>query len=361
MRRRDFVRTTAAGLLGVGLWRCGSHRVIPLVDGVTVPFLTPTTEHFVKNGAEGSIRDWAMPDLDPRRWSLTIDGLVDVPQTLTLADIEAESSAGVAILKTMQCVVDSGAIPGLWSTARWWGVPLRIFLDRAGVQSAALRLHLHGADGFTGNLPLERLAPDEPELVEPLLVTRMNGEPLPRPHGAPARLVIADAYGYANVKWLTRIEATADDSAFGTYQDAGFTDESRAPINSKLTSPLDNASLPAGAVTLHGFAVSGHGPIERVEVRIDDGPWLPARMATRREVLAAEPLAADAAQLLDPERFGWPLRGVWILWSLDWQADPGDHVVQVRAFDRAGQSQPELDLEIADGVNTIAAIRVEIT
>lgn len=360
MRRRDFVGRAALGLLGIGLWRCGSHRVIPLVDGVEVPFVTPTDDHFVKNGAEGSLRGWRMPRLDPEAWTLTVDGLVERPLSLTLADLDAEAEHGIALLKTMQCVVDSSAVPGLVATARWWGVPLRRILDRAGLDRRARRLHLFGADGFTNNLPLDRLEPDDPALVEPLLVTRMNGAPLPRPHGAPVRLMVADAFGYANVKWLTRIEVTADERPFGTYQDAGFTDESRAPVNSKATAPLDNTRLPAGPVTIHGFAVSGHAPIDRVEVRIDDGPWQAARLATRRAVLAAEPLAAEAAQLADPERFGWPLRGVWIIWSLDWQATPGRHLIQVRARDRAGGSQPELDLDITDGINTIAAIRVEI-
>ena len=34
----------------------------------------------------------------------------------------------------------------------------------------------------------------------------MDGKPLSRPHGSPARVVIPEMYGYKGVKWLTRIE-----------------------------------------------------------------------------------------------------------------------------------------------------------
>src|SRR5690606_39860558 len=39
-----------------------------------------------------------------------------------------------------------------------------------------------------------------------LLCYEMNGEPLPRPHGFPLRLIAPGWYGVANVKWLKRIE-----------------------------------------------------------------------------------------------------------------------------------------------------------
>lgn len=380
--RRRFLQTAGAGLLGASLWRCGYHEVIPLIDGVEVPFVSAIGEHYVKNGAEGSLRGWRMPDLDPAGWSLVIDGLVERPQTLTLADLEAEAAANgrVELLKTMQCVVDSAAVPGLVGTARWGGVPLLPWLERAGIdRSRAKRLHLFGADDFTGNIPLDRLDVFDGTdgiaygidgisdgmsggraMYAPLLVTHMNGEPLPRSHGAPVRLVMADAYGYANIKWLTRITATDDDSAFGTYQDAGFTDEATSPVLSKMTAPIDNARLPSGPMTLHGFAVSGAAAVEAVEVRIDGGEWQRARLATRAEVRATAPLVDEAVQITEGERFGWPLRGVWAIWSLEWDAPPGKHLIELRARDHAGGVQPEIDFEIADGVNAIAVTRVEI-
>ncbi|MGZ4384665.1 MAG: molybdopterin-dependent oxidoreductase, partial [Gaiellaceae bacterium] len=46
----------------------------------------------------------------------------------------------------------------------------------------------------------------EETLKDAMLATEMDGKPLSRPHGAPARLVIPAMYGYKNVKWVERIE-----------------------------------------------------------------------------------------------------------------------------------------------------------
>ena len=43
-----------------------------------------------------------------------------------------------------------------------------------------------------------------------MLALDMDGAPLTRPHGSPARVVIPEMYGYKGVKWLTRIELVAD-------------------------------------------------------------------------------------------------------------------------------------------------------
>ncbi len=188
----------------------------------------------------------------------------------------------------------------------------------------------------------------------------MNGQPLSKRHGGPARLVIADAYGYACVKWIERITATTDESAFGTYQDAGFTDNSVLPVGSRITKPLDNITVPTGPATVHGFAVSGLAPITRVEARVDGGPWVEARILSADELVAQSPQAANAIQLQDPARFGWPLMGVWALWAFSFEATTGKHRIEVRAFDATGRETPAQDTDITDGVNAIATVRVKV-
>ncbi|MCB9523180.1 MAG: molybdopterin-dependent oxidoreductase [Myxococcales bacterium] len=363
LSRRTFLGQTAVGLLGLSLARCAKHEITPLTGGLALPFLTPVGEHYVKNGAEGSIAGWREPDLAAEAWSLTLDGLVDTPLTVTLADLQALDGQAVSVLKTMQCVVDSGTAQGLVGTALWRGIPLRLLLDRAGADRVnGKRIHVFGADGFTNNLPLGRIYdPAALEgLVGPLLVTHMNGAPLTRRHGAPVRLLVPDGFGYASVKWIRRIEVTADDRPFGTYQDTGFTDESTSPVFSKITAPTDNLRVPAGTVVCHGFATSGHAGVDRVECRLNGGPWLPATLATPEDVLAGAPEVGGAAQLADPGRFGWPCRAVWALWTFAFDAEPGRYRLEVRAIDRAGNAQPERDLEISDGVNAIAAVRMEV-
>ena len=43
-------------------------------------------------------------------------------------------------------------------------------------------------------------------LQEVMVALELDGEPLSRPHGAPARVVIPEMYGYKGVKWLSKIE-----------------------------------------------------------------------------------------------------------------------------------------------------------
>ena len=357
--RRQFVGQTFVGLVGLGAAGCAWHEVNALVPGVEVPFLTGHGRHYVKNGAEGSLGGWSKPRIQAQDWSLSVTGLVDRDVTWTYADLEARGADSVEVLKTMQCVVDANSAEGLVSTAMWRGVPLRALLDEAGVDlSRAKRLHFFGADGFTNNIPLERIfdPAEQLELAPPILVTHMNGAPLTRDHGAPVRLIVPDGFGYAAVKWLTHIEVTEDESAFGTYQDAGFTDESRSPVFSRFTAPIDNLEVAAGGAVAHGYAVSGHAGIAAVEVRVDGGPWQPAKMAEREEVLASFPEAARSFQF--QQGLEWPFRGVWALWSFEFQAAPGRHTIQARAYDRLGNVQPARDVEVSDGINSYASVRV---
>jgi DMSO/TMAO reductase YedYZ molybdopterin-dependent catalytic subunit len=358
--RRTFLRRTAMGVLGLSLARCGYQEVTPLTAGLQLPFLTPLGEHYMKNGAEGSLPGWRTPRIDPSTWSMQIEGMVQTPQTVTLADIEAEGAEFIQVLKTMQCVVDSNTAQGLVGTAMWGGVPLRIFLDRAGIDfDRARRLHMYGADGFTNNLPLNKIYDGvyTEGVPEVLLVTHMNGQPLEQDHGAPVRIIVPDGFGYASVKWVERIVVTDDESAFGTYQDTGFVDDSQSPVFGKITGPTDNLTVAAGAVTINGFAVSGVAAIDRVEISIDDGPWIPADLATASEALGDSPAVADAIQFADPA-YSYPFRGVWVLWRFVWQAAPGRHTIRARAIDAAGNAQPASDLEISDGINAVATIRV---
>lgn len=357
MSRRAFVRTSGGAILGISaiglLPGCASHSVDPIALGRRVPYITPNESFYVKNGAELSVSGWRLPDLSADSWRLSIDGNVSNPRSFTLAEIEGAGVEPVHLLKTMRCVVDSNDVQGLIGTAIWTGYPLRHFLEDAGVETTATkRLRLYGADGFTNNLVIDRVfGTTDPNLVEPLLVTRMNGESLPREHGFPVRLVIHESFGYMNVKWLEKIEATSSDAIFGTYQDAGFVDQGEMRTVSRVTSPLQNSRIPAGPTLLSGFAVSGAAPIEKIEVSVDGAGFQLATIQQREEVLAENSSVAAALQVEDPDRFSYPWRSVWAVWNFEFDAAPGVHTIRVRATDAEGNVQPSEDGDISDGVN----------
>jgi len=144
-------------------------------------------------------------------WSLTIDGLVERPQRLTLDDLLA--------LPAARQVSDFHCVTG-WSVddVRWRGVRFDDLLARAGVLPDATALSFVSAEKpYVDTLTLEqiRAAPDA------MLALEMDGRPLTREHGAPARVVMPQMYGYKGVKWVTRITVT-DTVKDGYWEQRGY-------------------------------------------------------------------------------------------------------------------------------------------
>jgi len=363
MDRRGFLKLAggaSVGLMYLWITGCESNSVDPIATGSVLPFLTPIDSFYYKNGAEISISRWSMPSIDSATWKLTIDGLVDTPINVTYQDIMNEIAARVDLLKTMRCVIDSNEVQGLIGTAIWSGVPLRTFLDRAGIdRTRTKRLRLYGDDGFTNNIVLDRIYnPDDPALVEPLLVTHINGQPLPPEHGFPVRLIIHESFGYKNVKWLTRVEATAADTPFGTYQDKGFADDGVIRVVSRVTDPVDNLTVTAGQIRCTGFAVSGFGGIAAIEYSLDGGPFQQAAIDTISQVMAEVPDLATTVQGADPSTYSYPYRGVWVKWGCQIDLAPGSHTLRIRASDTSGNVQPETDSDLSDGINSVPTVHL---
>ncbi len=128
-------------------------------------------------------------------YRLTVDGLVDHPAVLTIADLQAMPAT--SLVRDFQCVTG-------WrvSNVHWQGVALSVLLDRAGVQPSANALHFESFDGlYTESLTLaEAYRPDV------MAAYSMLGGPVSREHGGPVRLYVAPMYGYKSVKWMSRIQ-----------------------------------------------------------------------------------------------------------------------------------------------------------
>lgn len=360
LSRRAFLRAaggTAAGIAVLAVTGCEENSVTPRVTGTAIPFLTPTADFFVQYGADGAVPGWsAPPAIDDASWSLQIDGAVASPLSLRYDDVLA--APRVRVLKTIRCIIDSNEVPGLIGTALWEGTPLRPFLDAAGIdRNAARRLRIHGADGFTNNLRIPDVYRSLQEgAFEPLLVTHMNGAPLTREHGAPVRLLVFDGYGFKNVKWISRIEATASDDVFGTYQEVyGYVDDGAIRPVSKITAPLFNAIVPAGAVQVTGIAVSGLGAVSRVELAVDDGPWEEATIIPLAQSIVESPEIRSALQA---ETAAFPFPGVWVTWTYRWNAVAGTHTLRVRTRDSEGNGQTDEDPTFEDGYTPVARIEV---
>jgi DMSO/TMAO reductase YedYZ molybdopterin-dependent catalytic subunit len=253
-------------------------------------------------------------------WSIEVNGLVDQDLTLGQADLEALGRGD--FISTMLCISNTVG-GGLIGTADWTGVSLRTVLEQAGIGDGAVKVIFEGTDGYTTGVPIERVMQPESHLV-----WEMNGQPLPREHGAPVRAIVPGLYGMKSVKWLTKMTVTEDDYQ-GYWEQRNWTDEAVVKTMSRIDLPINNEVLPAGPVKIGGIAFAGARGVDAVEVSTDDGEsW-------ERAEIQARP---------NPDGIAW------VLWSHEWSARPGAYTLVVRAIDGTGEVQTSEEVsELPDG------------
>ena len=229
--------------------------------------ITPTGHFYVVS------KNLIDPIVDPDRWQLVIDGMVDRTTTLRLADLrrlpQAESVA------TLECIAN-GVGGSLMSTARWNGPTMRDVLATAGVRQDATHVELTAIDGYYDAVTVEELG-----TAGAVLALDMNGAPLPDRHGFPARIVLPGRYGEKQMKWLTGIRLT-DAPRTGFYQRQGWSEQGVIRNWSRIDNLRHGTRLPAGAA----FVVSGHAycgtrGVAAAQVSIDGGgTWSDAQLQT---------------------------------------------------------------------------------
>ncbi|CAG8982800.1 hypothetical protein HYALB_00001081 [Hymenoscyphus albidus] len=277
----------------------------------TLEPVTPNPLHFVRN--HGGI-----PDIDADKLTLEIDGLVKNPKTLTLADLQNEELfPRQSNLVTIQCsgtrrieqiaeyagegdeMINAPWAEGAIGTARWTGVSLKKVIKYCGgLAEGAKHLEFYGADTYFKHETLQNYLVSVPwskvKANEVLLAWEMNGEPLPKIHGYPLRVVVLGYIGARSVKWLYRIKALKSPSRAPVQSkeylyfngQVGKHNESytqgiqiqQMPVSSAIMSPwTKDVVIHDGTMNVKGWAYSGGGRWpERVEVSPDGGfVWYP--------------------------------------------------------------------------------------
>jgi DMSO/TMAO reductase YedYZ molybdopterin-dependent catalytic subunit len=224
------------------------------------------------------------------------------------------------------------------SAGEFTGVPLATVLARAGLNHRAAHVRVEGWDRgvpptakpgtqpfyYDKGLPLEKaLHPDT------ILAWAQNGELLEHLHGAPIRLLVPGWSGNWSVKWVQRIEVTAEPPDcwyhwqfyyYGMSADDPHKELiTTIGVRSLVTFPRDDATtVPQGTHVIRGRAWSGAGAITQVEVSVDGGrTWHAAH--------------------LEPPRERW----LWVRWSWVWEAKPGQYCIMSRATDEVGRVEPQ--------------------
>jgi sulfane dehydrogenase subunit SoxC len=294
-----------------------------LLQGMT----TPNGLHFVISHAGN-------PDIDPAQHKLAIHGLVKRPLVFTLDALArypmvsrftfvecGGNSAPMFSPEPVQANVQ--AIHGLASCAEWTGVALSTLLEETGIDPRAKWIIAEGGDAQH----LSRSVPIGKALDDAMIVLYQNGERVMPGNGYPMRLLLPGWEGNMNVKWLRRLQL-AEQPGMTYYESRTY-----APIlpggkayqfyfiqevKSFITRPSVGVEMRGpGFYEISGVAYSGNGRIARVMVSADGGQtW--AQAALQEPVLSKS----------------------FTRFRIPWQWNGGPAVLQSRAWDEAGHSQP---------------------
>ncbi|QPZ37338.1 molybdopterin-dependent oxidoreductase [Paramicrobacterium chengjingii] len=295
------------------------------VEGIT-PLITPNADFYRIDTA------LQVPSVDANDWSLRVTGMVENPITITFDELLDLPLTEKNL--TLMCV--SNEIGGnLTGNATWLGYPIHEILKRAKPQAGADMVLSHSIDGFTAGTPLEILQEEDRDCF---LAVGMNGEPLPPEHGFPVRMVVPGLYGYVSAtKWVVELELTTYDRSRAYWTDRGWSAKGPVKTCSRIDVPTGLQTLDKGKVPIAGIAWAQHTGIDGVEVRVDDGEWMPARLAN--------PISDDT----------------WVQWVFDWDAPSGTHVIEARATDKSGTIQSGEFAPVApNGAEGWHAIRLEV-
>lgn len=319
-------------------------------------WITPNEFFYIRNHLP-------VPKIDPEDYQLEIEGFNGKPNvTLTLENLK-KNYAKHSVVASIQCAGNRRSemtkvkeVKGLFwgaaaiSNAEWSGAKLCDVLKSQGIDLKDPRVKHVQFEGYdtdaTGNpygasIPVN-IALDEDNSF--LLAYEMNGQEIPRDHGYPVRLVAPGIVGARNVKWLSKIILSHEEShSFWQRRDyKGFSpnidwnnvdfDSSPSiqelPVQSAICDPLDGSEISPdsnGCVNIRGYAWSGAGrKIVRVDVSPDNGlTWLTADLEQEKDTLLNRT---------------WS----WTLWNVRIPVKSGQNLqVVCKAIDSCYNNQPE--------------------
>jgi DMSO/TMAO reductase YedYZ molybdopterin-dependent catalytic subunit len=217
-------------------------RQIALDKGVNVKFrgqqpegTGPANRHGMPQLPVGQheVRNWPVLDLGEQpsialtEWRLEVTGHVEHPFTLTWADFLALPQ--VDDVSDFHCVTT-------WSRFgnHWKGVRFSTLAERAVPTDGAAHVLCTGYDvmlgssiPYTTNLPLSRAVENDV-----LLVHTWEGQPLPREHGGPCRMITPKLYAWKGAKWIRKIEFLSEDRK-GFWEVRGYSNSAEPWFNDR--------------------------------------------------------------------------------------------------------------------------------
>ncbi|WP_017318841.1 molybdopterin-dependent oxidoreductase [Mastigocladopsis repens] len=224
LSRREFLKISGLSSMGFLLGGCGTPLFEDVVGKVSEP-LNQKVEAFLFNSQkpvpEFSPREIqaesllinsfrSTPTIDQAKYRLIVDGEVNNPLSLNLAEIQ--------FLPLTSMIIRHVCVEGWAAIVQWGGIRLREIVALAQPKANVQYVYFKSADGYYSSWDIaSALHP------QTLLAYQKNGEFLPVENGAPLRLASPIKLGYKQSKWVIQITLVSQLSRFkGYWEDQGY-------------------------------------------------------------------------------------------------------------------------------------------
>lgn len=287
---------------------------------------------------------------------VSLEDLKAMPKTEVTATLQCSGNrrSGFNVFeRTSGTTWGQGAI----STAKWGGVRLSELLQNAGMGDAIEaetkggmnHVRSYSVDGVMTSIGIEKAMNPYGDVI---VAYEMNDEELPRDHGYPLRLIVPGYAGVRNVKWLKKIELSAEE-AEGPWQ-RGLNYKVLPPsvhdaseVNLDEIPSVNELSVSSGITTVEPASgvASGIGPGDTVDMHVKGWAFSGGgRNIVRVDITGDRAKSWKSAELQDGCAQPYGRAWAWTFWETTVPAivqDDGSIHIYCKAVDMAFNSQPE--------------------
>lgn len=263
-----------------------------------------------------------IPEIDSNTYRLVVWGQINNPKNFTLSELQALDLIDRTL--TTECIGNFPKGP-LLSTAVWRGFLLYDLLESLGLKENATGVRYMAADGYYVSHTLDQIRNNGT-----IGALYMNGKILPPVQGFPLRIVNPGSYGAKQPAWVIEIEVM-DRPLEDYWDDRGWDTSPPMDVDSTIFFPKDGVNVKVGVAFEVGGAAFGGTRISKIEYTLNDGlNWS----------------NADIVKSVD-------LDHVWVFWKALITIElPGTINISTKATDIYNNTQPMIDSNLVDGINS---------
>ena len=273
---------------------------------------------------------------DPATWQLRLGGLVERPMNLEIEGLrKAAKPRGTHL---MECAGNVGlARFGLLSVGEWAGVPVSEIVDQAKAKSATARVLVSGFDRYASvsrtSVPGASwvFSREQLEKTGAFLATELNGQALPKDHGAPVRLVVPGWYGCTCIKWVNEI-TLVEQEVQATSQMREYAARTLQKGVPRLAKDFEPASIDQAAMPIR---IEKWSVADRVQYRVVGIAW-----GGSRPVKVLQIRFNPDEDYVPVDNFHQVSNDPWTFWTHNWSPKaPGKYLIRLSVKEPAVEAR----------------------